>query len=402
MHLTKEEEQVYEGEEGWTKQKAMEILVAIGDINHATELIPIKSAHISGVSYKTIGDAFEFISRLEGTVKVKSTLNPIGMDTEKWAEMGISEAFAVNQTNVLDAYKKLGISAECTCIPYLIGHAPAKGEHIAWAESSAVLYANSVLGARTNMEGAPSALAAALIGKTPFYGLHQSENRKPGVKVSVNCDLADADYSALGFLIGDLVESKIPLIELPPSSLLSTDELKHLSAAIGATGSVGMYHIKGITPEAVTGVDEKELNLEPEEKIEIEKEDIEAFYVSSCEPDVIAIGCPHCSSIELKRLYELLRAECEGKGRKIKKDLEFFIFTARAVMQNTQMQQIAERIASYGVKVICDTCFVVSPAFEHYDCVLTNSGKMLRYVPLLCGDAEVKLCKTEDCVRRAF
>jgi predicted aconitase len=163
-----------------------------------------------------------------------------------------------------------------------------------------------------------------------------------------------------------------------------------------------MYHIKGITPEAETGVDEKELNLEPDEKIEIEKEDIEAFYVSSSEPDVIAIGCPHCSSIELKRLYELLRAECEGKGRKIKKDLEFFIFTARAVMQNTQMQRIAERIANYGVKVICDTCFVVSPAFEHYDCVLTNSGKMMRYVPLLCGDAEVKLCKMEDCVREAF
>jgi len=402
MHLTKEEERICEGEEGWTKKKAMEILVAIGDINSASKLIPIKSAHISGVSYKTIGDAFEFINRLEGTVKVKSTLNPIGMDTEKWAEMGISEAFAVNQTNVLDAYKKLGISAECTCIPYLIGHAPAKGEHIAWAESSAVLYANSVLGARTNMEGAPSALAAALIGKTPFYGLHQSENRKPEIRVCVECDLADADYSALGFLIGDLVENKIPLIELPPSSLPSTDELKHLSAAIGATGSVGMYHIKGITPEAVTGVDEKELNLEHDENIEIEKEDIEAFYVSTSEPDVIAIGCPHCSSIELKRLYELLRAECEGKGRKIKKDIDFFIFTARAVMQNTQMQQIAERIASYGVKVICDTCFVVSPAFEHYDCVLTNSGKMLRYVPLLCGGAEVKLCKTEECVREAF
>jgi len=243
MHLTKEEERIYEGEEGWTKQKAMEILVAIGDINHASGLIPIKSAHLSGVSYKTIGDAFEFINRLEGTVKVKSTLNPIGMDIEKWAEMGISEAFAVNQTNVLDAYKKLGISAECTCIPYLIGHAPAKGEHIAWAESSAVLYANSVLGARTNMEGAPSALAASLIGKTPFYGLHQSENRKPEISVCVNCDLADADYSALGFLIGNLVENKIPLIELPPSSLPGKDELKHLSVAIVATGSVCMYHI---------------------------------------------------------------------------------------------------------------------------------------------------------------
>ena len=397
MHLTKEEEQIYEGEEGWTKKKAMEILVAIGDINHATGLIPIKSAHVSGVSYKTIGEAFEFINRLEGTVEVKSTLNPIGMDIAKWDEIGISKEFANKQTEVLDAYKKLGISADCTCIPYLIGNAPGKGEHLAWAESSAVLYANSVLGARTNMEGAPSALAAALIGKTPSYGLHQAENRKPEIKVCVNCDLADADYSALGFMIGNLVEDKIPMIEL--SSLPSKDELKHLSAAIGATGSVGMYHIRGITPEAGVEAEEMESKLS-EEKIEIEKNDLEEFYAVSrtSEPDVIAIGCPHCSSLELKRIYKLLKAE--SKGRKVRK--EFFIFTARAIKQNNQTQRIIEKIENYGVKVICDTCFVVSPAFENYDCVLTNSGKMLRYVPLLCGGAKAMLCKTEECVRKAF
>ncbi|MCW3135222.1 MAG: aconitase X catalytic domain-containing protein [Methanophagales archaeon] len=402
MHLTKEEERILEGEEGWTKKKAMEILVAIGDINHASELIPIKSAHVSGVSYKTIGEAFEFVNSLEGTVKVESTLNPIGMDIEKWDEMGISIDFAIKQEKVLAAYKKLGISAECTCVPYLIGNAPDKGEHLAWAESSAVLYANSVLGARTNMEGAPSALAAALIGKTPSYGLHQPENREPEIRVCVKCNLADADYSALGFLIGNLVGDKIPLIELFSSSSVSSpskDELKHLSAAIGATGSVGMYHIKGITPEAgvEAGAEETESKLS-EEKIEIEKNDIEEFYIENNEPDVIAVGCPHCSSCELTRIYELLKAE--GKRRKVRRD--FFIFTARAIEQSVQTQRIVEKIENFGVKVICDTCFVVSPAFENYDCVLTNSGKMLRYVPLLCGGANARLCNTKECVKEAF
>lgn len=390
MHLTKEEERIYEGEEGWARKKAMEILVAIGDINNASQLIPIKSAHISGASYKTIGDAFEFINRLEGTrVKVKSTLNPAGMDRENWDSMNVSEPFVTKQKDVINAYKKLGVSVECTCIPYLIGNTPKRGEHIAWAESSAVLYANSVLGARTNMEGAPSALAAALIGKTPSYGLHHAENREPEMRVCVNCALTDADYSALGFLIGDLVGNKIPVIELPSASFPSTDELKHLSAAIGATGSVGLYHIEGITPEAGAIVS-------PAERAEIEKDDLERFYAENEKGDVIAIGCPHCSASELQQIYELLRAKSEG--RKVRK--EFFIFTARAIKE--RMQDVVRKIEDYGVKVICDTCFVVSPAFEHYKCVVTNSGKMLRYVPLLCGGANVRLCKTEECVRRAF
>lgn len=389
MYLTKEEERIYEGEEGWTRKKAMEILVAIGDINDASRLIPVTRAHLSGASYKTIGDAFEFISGLEGRVSVKSTLNPTGMDRERWTAMDVPEKFVVKQKEILTAYEKLGVSLACTCVPYLINHKPQKGEHIAWAESSAVLYANSVLGARTNMEGAPSALAAALIGKTPFYGLHQAENREPEIRVCVKCNPADADYSALGFLIGNLVGSKIPMIELPPSSFPSKDELKHLSAAIGATGSVGMYYIKGITPEA----DARGL---PGEKIEVEKGDLKELYEGRAEVDVIAIGCPHCSALELHRICALLKAE--GKGRKVRRD--FFIFTARAIKQ--RMHEVVKQIEEYGVKVICDTCFVVSPAFEKYNAVATNSGKMLRYVPLLCGGAEVSLGKTEECVRRAF
>jgi hypothetical protein len=394
MYLTKEEERIYEGEEGWTKKKAMQILVAIGDINEASRLIPIKSAHISGASYKTIGEAVEFIEHLDGRVKVRSSLNPIGMDIEKWREMRISPDFADKQKEVLAAYKKLGIAAECTCVPYLVSNEPKKGDHLAWAESSAVLFANSVLGAKTNIEGAPSALAAAIIGKTPFYGLHVEENRDAEIKVTVRCDLTDADYSALGFLIGEYVGDKIPMIVLSSSSSPNKDELKHLSAAIGATGAVGMYHLKGMNGR-------RKLKSNPSEEIDIEKRDIEAFYEQNrCEePDVIAIGCPHCSSFELKRIYAILNAEGEEGRKRIKKDL--YVFTARTIKQCDK--KIVEKIERFGAKIICDTCFVVSPAFEKYDCVLTNSGKMLRYVPLLCGSGSIAtLWGTEECIKKAF
>ncbi len=392
MHLTSEEERIFRGEEGWALQKAMEILVALGDIHHASHLIPIQSAHISGASYKTIGDAFEFIKCLEGArVRVKSTLNPTGVDRKRWQSLNVSETFVTKQREVVRAYSSLGIDVECTCIPYHVGNRPQKGEHIAWAESSAVLYANAVLGARTNMEGAPSALAAALIGKTPCYGLHLTENREPELRVCVRCALHDADYSALGFLLGELVGNKVPVIELLPVSQPTADELKHLSAAIGATGSVGLYHLAGCTPES-------DAFGQPAEMVELEKHDIESLNRTSCQgdDDVIAIGCPHCSAAELQQIYELLRAE--SRGRKVRK--EFFVFTARAVKE--RMQAVVRKIETYGVQVICDTCFVVSPAFEHYRCVITNSGKMMRYVPLLCGGAAVQLCTTESCVQQAF
>lgn len=389
MYLTREEERIYAGEEGWTKKKALEILVAIGEIHNAPRLVPITSAHISGASYKTIGDAFEFITRLRGRVQVRSTLNPIGMDRERWHVQAIPEEFVRKQQEILAAYERLGISTACSCVPYLIGNRPLPGEHLAWAESSAVLYANAILGARTNMEGAPSALAAALLGRTPLYGLHHSEARRPEIRVRVTCNLSDAEYSALGFMIGDLVGGTIPLIELPPACSPSGDELKYLSAALGATGSIGMYHIKGITPEAAAFDS-------PSERIELEARDIQRFFEEEGEADVIAIGCPHCSAVELHRLYELLRAV--GKGRRVRRD--FFLFTAKAIRDRSP--ELVEKIEAYGVTVICDTCFVVSPTFERYHAVLTNSGKMLRYVPLMCRTTSVRLCTTEECVKQAF
>ena len=153
MYLTRQEEEMYGGSEGPAVQKSMEILVALGDIYEAERLVDITSAQISGVSYKTIGDAgMEFLEELaqDTQVRVPSTLNPAGVDLEFWKELGFSEDFTRKQLRIVKAYQKMGVTTTCTCTPYLVGNVPKLGDHIAWSESSAVCYANSVLGARTN------------------------------------------------------------------------------------------------------------------------------------------------------------------------------------------------------------------------------------------------------------
>src|SRR3990172_5068917 len=188
MYLTPEEEKIFNGERGATYQKAIRILAALGDIYDADRLIPIRSAQIAGVSYKTIGDeGFEWISDLKGTVAVPSILNPAGMDRECWKEMGISQDFADKQERIIQAYRALGGEIECTCTPYYIfDNLAGFGDHVAWSESSAISYANSVIGARTNREGGPSALSAALVGKTANYGYHLDENREPNILIQIN------------------------------------------------------------------------------------------------------------------------------------------------------------------------------------------------------------------------
>src|SRR5512137_67100 len=211
MQLTKEEQSMLSGEEGYAVRKGMEILVALGDIYAAETLIKVGSVQVAGVSYHNLGDAgLEFLNELakDGRVKVLTTLNPAGMDLENWRSLGISEEFAVKQNLVIEAFERMGILISCTCTPYLIGNLPRFGEHLAWSESSAVTFANSVIGARTNREGGPSALAAAFVGKTPCYGLHLDETRVPHVQVKVRTQLTKlSDWGALGYVIGKKAEN---------------------------------------------------------------------------------------------------------------------------------------------------------------------------------------------------
>jgi predicted aconitase len=390
MYLTKEEEQILNGEAGETLRQAIEILVALGDIYGADRLIPIKSAQIAGVSYKTIGDAgLEWISDLQGKVKVPAILNPAGMDLENWKKLGISPDFAEKQKAIVQAYEKLGIRCECTCTPYTLdGFNVSYEDHLAWSESSAVSYANSVIGARTNREGGPSALSAALLGKTANYGFHLDENRVPVVSIDVEFSLKKSDYGALGYLAGKLVGSKVPIFHLKTTP--EKDELKALGAAMAASGAVALYHVERVTPEAC------KLNFEePEEKITIEKSQIDEVYESrrkACkEPELITIGCPHCSAAELKMAAELL------EGKKVSK--EFWIFTSRELAK--RYSEYVQIIEKSGARVVCDTCMVVSPATNSYSCVMVNSGKAFAYVPGMCG-AEAVYGDMEACVTEAI
>ena len=382
MYLTPEEENIFNGERGATYQKAIEILIALGDIYDADRLIPIKSAQIAGVSYKTIGEAgLEWISNLKGKVAVPSILNPAGMDRECWREMGISEDFAEKQEKIIQAYEALGVRTECSCTPYnIFDNLAAFGDHVAWSESSAISYANSVIGARTNREGGPSALAAALIGKTPNYGYHLDENRKHDVLIKVEAELHDSDYGALGYIVGEMVGDKVPLFKL--KSKPSKDELKSLGAAMAASGAVALYHVAGATPEA--GKYEA-----PKEKLTIEEAQIKKVY-SKGEPDLIAFGCPHSSVSELERLAQLLN------GKRVKK--EVWVCTSRAI--KNKHPELIKRIERSGAKVFCDTCMVVSPASERFTCMMVNSGKAHKYVPNLCGARSI-MATTEECVKAA-
>ncbi len=251
MYLSREEEAIYQGERGETLRRMMEILVALGDIYGAERLVPVRSVQIAGVSYKNIGEAgLEWISDLEGQVAVPSILNPAGMDLCRWREMGIDAQFAEKQQQTIEAYRKLGVSIDCTCTPYQIYDALASpGDHLAWSESSAVSYANSVIGARTNREGGPSALAAALVGKTALYGYHLDESRRPTHLIEVDADLRGADYGALGYLVGGMVKDGVPFFRLRGlHAQPGRDELKALGASMAASGSVALYYVEDVTP----------------------------------------------------------------------------------------------------------------------------------------------------------
>ena len=259
LSLTPPQQAFLDGEHGPATRKAMQILVALGTIYGAERLIPVTSVQVSGVSYDNLGEAgLQFLHEMAeggGQARVLTTLNPAGMDIENWPVLGIDPEFAVQQQQVIAAFARMGIQTTCTCTPYLAGNLPLFGEHIAWAELSAVCFANSALGARTNREGGPSALAAALTGVTPEYGLHLDSARQPTVTVELHAVLhseATHEFGALGKALGERLQSleggSVPCIlgfEAAP-----VESLKSFCASLATYGGTALFHAMGITPEA--------------------------------------------------------------------------------------------------------------------------------------------------------
>ena len=311
--LTEAEQALLDGASGPATRKAMQILVALGTIYGARRMIPISSVQIAGVSYDNLGEAgLQFLDEMaqgQGRCRVLTTLNPAGMDIENWQALGIDAEFARQQKRVIAAFRRMGVVATCTCTPYLSGNLPHFGEHIAWAESSAVCFANSVIGARTNREGGPSALAAALTGVTPEYGYHLRQERQPTLTVDVRASLAPDrggtathEFGALGKLIGERLQAQgirpVPYIRGVPQA--SLEELKSFCASLATYGGAALFHMEGITPEASAFPP-------PDPSFIIKHADLDAARAAlNDDPDeaadFVSLGCPHLSLREIARL----------------------------------------------------------------------------------------------------
>ena len=389
MKLTAEEKEMLAGKRGNAAKKSMEILVALGEIFGAKRLVPVTSVQVSGVSYANLGDAgLEFLEEMakDGRVRVYTTLNPAGMDLENWRALGIPEDFAKKQKMVIDAFAKMGIQTTCTCTPYFVGNRPKKGSNISWGESSAVTFANSVLGAKTNKEGGPSALAAAITGRTAEYGLLLEENRQAQAVVELKSELKDeTDFGALGYLIGKRLGNRVPLITGVKKA--SEDQLKSLSAALPTYGGPAIFHISGITPNK-TGV--------PAEKITLGQADFEQAKKDmndAGEVDFVLLGCPHCSIGEIEKIAALLN------GKKVKK--EFWICAARPVKKEADKKGFSKPIEEAGAKFACDTCHAVAPLKGRFRCVMTNSAKGCFYGRGSNG-FKMQLRTMKECVEEAL
>jgi predicted aconitase len=399
MKLTDAEKRMVAGEEGDQARMAMEILMAIGKVYGAEKLIPVASAHVAGLSLKSHGIAgmewAEDLALKGARVRVPTTLNVIGIDRSR--DLGLPVVWTKNQGRIEEAYRCMGCYSVSTCVPYYCGFLPGMKEHIAWAESSAVVFTNSVLGARDNREGGPSALASALTGRTPYYGLHLEENRRGDLLFQVEADMKDlADYGALGGYVGRLAGNRIPVFDGLPK--LTLEELVYLGAALASAGGIAMFHIIGQTPEApdletVFGGKKYDTVLITEKEIEEGRQN----YTSATENkvDYVAIGCPHCSLGQMRELAELMQ------GKKVHKDVTFWIHTNIAIKYLAKQLGYVQVIEAAGGIVTQDLCTILStPESLGFKTLATNSGKMAFYAP---GSNNMKVWygSIRQCIRTA-
>jgi predicted aconitase len=394
MKLSTEERAMLAGDLGPAVRKAMEIVCALGHIYGARGLVPVGSVQVAGVSYRNLGEAgLEFLREWAGQsarARVPTMLNPAGMDLRVWRELGFSESFARSQLAVIDAFRRMGVRTTCTCTPYLVSDLPREGEHVAWAESSAVSYANSVLGARTNREGGPSALAAAITGRTAAYGLHLDENRRAALQVVVRCPVRTlSDFGALGYLVGKAARNRVPYFV--GLEACSGPALKALGAAMAASGAVALYHVPGVTPEA----DRPGVLASEHETLIVD--DLQPAYVALNSDvhqiDLVWFGCPHASLEEMAEVVRLLN------GRRARSAL--WITAAREVREQAETRGLVAAVEASGGRVVADMCAVVAPMLElGFRTLATPSAKGATYMPSHAG-VQVRYGTVEQCVEAA-
>jgi predicted aconitase len=402
--LTEGDRELLAGRRGEGPRMAMSIVARMAEISGAPTLIDVASAHIDGCLYHGhVG--LEFARRLaEGgaRVVVPTTLNVGALDLLHPEHFRGDRETEADARRLMELYVQLGCGPTWTCAPYQSEPRPSFGEQIAWAESNAIVFANSVLGARTDRYGDFVDICAAVTGRAPYSGFHVTENRRArmGFRLTAIDDALlreDAFYPLLGLVVGARSESLVPVIEGLPGDA-SEDRLKALGAAAASSGSVALFHAVGVTPEANT-LAEATHGQRLEETVEVTPQMIAAArdsLMTTAEQDLVAvsIGTPHFSVSEFEELLPLL----DGDRARI----DFYISTSRAVLGEIERRGWLERVEEAGVTIVVDTCTYVTPILRHRSgVVMTNSGKWAYYAPGNLG-VDVVFGSMKECVRSAM
>jgi predicted aconitase len=406
LRLTEEERGMLAGEDGPAVALAMRILARMAPLYGADRFIEVTRSHIDGIVYEgNAGLAFaEKLAGLGGQVRVPTSLNVMSMDRTNWRELGQDEEFAGNARRLGYAYVRMGATPTFTCAPYQTDHAPEFGEQIAWSESNAVAYANSVIGARTNRYGDYLDISCALTGRVPAAGLHLTGDRR-GTQlfrlagVSEQLQRRDDFYPLLGYLLGQSVTNGVPVIDglcVTPTS----DQLKSLAAAAASSGAIALFHVVGVTPEAPdlqsafqgSPVGDS-FSITPE-KLRTVRTTLTTS-TTDC-VDVVAFGSPHASLRECCELAELMR------GRHARDGMQVYVTVSRAIKEILSRTGALETIEAFGCSVVADTCIAVAPIVRPGSKVLmTNSGKYAHYGPGIIG-VESIYGSTSECVEAAI
>ena len=397
MHLESAHEKLLRGEGGNARQLAMEILTKVGDAVGAESLVPIKSAHVQA-DYSGLHDSgielYERFAASDGKFSVPTTVNPASIDLDGWESFGVPAEFARKQIRLCEAYYRLGGIQCWTCVPYQVCNFPKAGEMVAWAESSSVVFANSIIGCRTNKAMAGLDLASAILGLTPKFGMLLEEERVARVAfVASPGRFSDLDYRSLGYLIGKNAGSKVPALDGTPKDATS-DDLKHLGAAAASAGPITMIHYVGVTIGSSSL--EKAAGGEEIERIDVSRSDLKAIEdeLNQTEetPDLVALGAPHLSVSELGAVAKLL------EGRKVKRGIKLCAYTSNQAFEMATRAGIRADIEAAGGTLSRGTDADVSPLGNMgFRVVLTNSA-LLAETLLADGTVKVKYSSLRDII----
>jgi predicted aconitase len=401
LTLTEAERAIAAGAEGEGAATALRMVAESARLLGAARLIPIASAHIDGCLYHgDSGTLFaEMLVARGARVRVRATLNVGALDLLRPNNVRLAGASREMAQRLMRAYVALGCEPSWTCAPYQAGHRPAMGSDVAWGESNAVAFCNSVLGARTNRYGDFLDIACAIVGRAPCYGLHLPANRRATLRVDASALPAallgeDVCWPVLGAWLGAVAGERVAVFT-GLAAHATEDRLKALGAAAASSGAVALFHAAGVTPEApdaaaILAHDAERIVLTP---AMLRAARTRLSTATGDAIDAVAIGSPHASEAEANALAALLA------GRRVRVPL--YLNTGRGVLARLEQRGVLSALTAAGVVPIADTCIVVTPILpEGGGVLLTNSAKFAHYAPGNTGYA-VQFASLADCVESA-